>query len=124
MVHSLMGWAGRGAYPRWRRDGKEMFCLSLPGQMITAAPVSKPGVPKALLDTRELGASPESGPKSSWRLFWVFAHTPRPRTASMPQWFCSGETAEPQQTSTDSVTVLLILRRAKPENPVNAPQAI
>jgi hypothetical protein len=42
---------GGGNQPRWRRDGKELFYLSLDGNIMvvdTPGPTATPGVPKSL----------------------------------------------------------------------------
>jgi hypothetical protein len=44
-----------GAQPRWRRDGKELFYISLNRVMavdINASPAFQPGTPKVLFETR------------------------------------------------------------------------
>ena len=50
---------GGGTYPRWRRDGKELFYLSPGGKLMALAVKSgatfEAGSPKALLDVGEIG---------------------------------------------------------------------
>jgi hypothetical protein len=54
-----------GIYPRWRRDGKELYYIGLTGE-IRAAPIAatattlEPGAPAALFPTRIYGGGLES----------------------------------------------------------------